>query len=205
MLLSVAMRLKLSLLLTFSSLLLFLAGWDRHDVLSLALLPSGEGAEVRVSARAYTPEESKAHLSRDLVRRGYQPIQVTICNNSPRTYTFSSARVGLDLVSAKEAAARVTRSALPRSLAYKLASVIFWPLAIPGTIDTIRTLKAHQALRRDFEAKAMKEEEEALPPYASVSRLLFVPQEAYTATFTVTLIDAETQEHWCYQTSAERT
>ncbi len=62
---------------------------------------------------------------------------------------------------------------------------------IPGAIDTIHTFHTYKLLKKDYAAKALKDE--IIPVYSTVNRILFVPQDDFKDQFTVTLI--ETKEH----------
>ena len=58
---------------------------------------------------------------------------------------------------------------------------------IPGTIDTFRTFKAHKRLKRDLKARAIKEE--AISPYSTVHRMIYVPMAEFKEHFTIKLTD----------------
>jgi hypothetical protein len=142
-------------------------------------------AGVTVSYKAYTPRESKASLNRDLLSRGYQPVQVTIQNNTSHTYSVSPRDVSLPLAGPANVAMSITKEAIPRSIAYKVAGFFFWPLIIPGTIDSIHTFQTHSNLKRDFAVKSLKRE--TVPPYATIHRILFVPLKSYQDDFSLVL------------------
>ena len=94
----------------------------------------------------------------------------------------------------------VTKSAIPRGLAYKIAGFFFWPLLFPGTIDTIKTYKSHKALKKDFTAKGIKDE--VIAPYSTFNRVIFVPLKQYKKNFTVTLVDQETKRDVRWESKA---
>src|SRR3972149_7071984 len=80
-----------------------------------------------ITAKAYNEAESKQFLERDLLSRGYQPIQISIQNNSPQSYALKLDELELERVPPHEIARKVMRGAIPRSIAYKVASFLFWP------------------------------------------------------------------------------
>jgi hypothetical protein len=98
-------------------------------------------------------------------------------------------------------ALKVTKSAIPRGIAYKIASFFFWPFMIPSTIDSIRVLSHHSSLKRDLMAKSMKEE--IVAPYSTFHRVLFVPEKEFKENFKVTLIDLDTLEPTEFDTSVQ--
>ncbi len=140
--------------------------------------------------KTFTAEESKIYLNRDVTDRGYQAVHVTIQNNTASSFKVSPDNVSLPLAKPKDVAMQITKSALPRYVGYKIAGFLFWPFMIPGTIDSIKTYKTHQMLKKDFASKALKEE--TILPFSTVHRILFVAEEEYSSEFSLTLIDTST-------------
>lgn len=140
--------------------------------------------------KALTAEESRTYLSRDVIDRGYQAVHVTIQNNTANSFKVSPNNVSLPLAKPKDVAMQVTKSAIPRSVGYKVAGFLFWPFMIPGTIDSIKTYKNHQLLKKDFASKALKEE--TILPFSTIHRILFIAEEEYSPEFSLTLIDMST-------------
>jgi len=147
---------------------------------------------IQVHIKPYTSEESNLYLNHDLPSRGIQPFEITIDNPTPNQFYVSEEPINLPQVSASKIALKITKSSIPRSIAYKIASLFFWPIAIPGTIDSIRTLKKHKSMKRDFTAKALQSEE-SIAQYSSLHRIVFVKIEDYTQPLIVTLIDKTSQ------------
>ncbi|NGX40009.1 MAG: hypothetical protein KR126chlam1_01349 [Chlamydiae bacterium] len=148
---------------------------------------------VFVRAKAYTRNESKAYLDRDLVQKGLQPVQITIQNNTERTYLLSNRGVDLSAVSSNSVATRLSLSALPRSIAFKIAAFFFWPFIIPATIDSIFSFQSHLKMRKDFYAKSVKDHEEVLAPYSVVNRIIFVSSKEHASSFTLYLKEQKSQ------------
>ena len=148
---------------------------------------------VHIRAKAYTKKESKMYLSRNLLSRGYQPVQLTIQNNTAHGYLLSNHGVDIPNASAKQVAFRVTSSAIPRSIAFKVAGLIFWPFLIPGVIDSILTFKSHMHLQHDFYAKSIKDRGEILLPFSTVHRIIFIPRDEFSPDFTLYLEDTESR------------
>jgi len=142
---------------------------------------------VHISAKIYDAKESKAYLDRNLLQVGYQPVQVTIQNNTEDTYILSKEGLEMSSSTSSEVAGSVTRTAIPRSIGFKVAGFFFWPLIIPGTIDSIITFKAHLQMKRDYHAKSIKDEGELLTPYSTVHRVIFLPSNQTPEEFTLHL------------------
>lgn len=182
-------------MLTLFVMVLVLTGWDSYRATALPMeLPSFIGNEVHVVAIAYTKQECKANLHRDLLDRGYRPIQVTVQNNTSHLYSFSEESVSLRCTHPRHVALKVSAKAIPRAIGYKIASFLFWPFMIPSTIDSLRTYKAHKDMKKDFTAKGIKEKEEVILPYSTISRILFIKEKDFQEDFTVSLIDKKSEE-----------
>ncbi len=196
------------MLATLAFIFLFATGWQRHQLHPLKpvaseLLPvfSIKDRGVVIFARAITPDESKRYFGHDLISRGVQPLQLMIQNNTSEEYSLCPSSIDLDRVEASKVAFKVTKSAIPRAIAYRVASLLFWPFAIPSTIDSIRVATHHNKLKRDLKAKAVKDE--VIAPYTTFHRILFVPVQKFKEVFKVTLIDLDTLQPMEFNTTVE--
>ena len=172
--------------------------FDSISVERLFFVKKEEG--VSITAKAYSEEESKRYLQRDLLSRGYQPIQISIQNNSPRSFILKLDTLSQERVPPQEIARRVIRSALPRAVGYKLASFLFWPFFLPSALDSLHTMNTYRALKQDYQAKELREER--IPPYATVNRILFIRTQAFEPAFPLKLVDIHTGEVIDYLTTA---
>jgi hypothetical protein len=195
--------------LTFLSLFfLLMTGFDRHQrhpltSASSQVLPhfALDKNQLLVTARMMTVEESKRNFGHDLISREVQPLQLTIQNNTSDEYSLCPSSVDLPRVDAGKIAFKITKSAIPRSIAYKIAGFFFWPFMIPGTIDSIRVLSHHQKVKKDLQAKSMRDE--VVAPYSTFNRVLFVPEKEFQETFKVTLIELESLQPQEFEVTAE--
>jgi hypothetical protein len=183
-------------LLALAMIFLLTTGWQRYQSHPLTpvtaeLLPnfSLDHSRVTVVAKAMSASESKQNFGHDLTSRGVQPLQLSIQNNTSNEYSLCPSSVDLPRIEASKVAFKVTKSAIPRGVAYKVASFFFWPFMIPSTIDTIRVLSNHKHLKKDLMAKSMRDE--VVAPYSTFHRVLFVPKDELKQTFKVTLIELE--------------
>jgi hypothetical protein len=188
-----------SLLLAIVAISLFFIGssWNNYRPLSLQTELSSFGEEnggVKITAKAYTSDESQAFLHQNLLNKGYAPVELVIHNNTANAYTLSAASVPLLCDRGNDVAWSITKKAIPRGVGLKVLGFLFWPFTIPSAIDTIVTYKKHQSLTKDLTAKTLKEQEEIVPPYASITRVLYVKSEGFRETFSVSLQDIESKE-----------
>jgi hypothetical protein len=159
-----------------------------------------EKGGVLISSKAYSSDESKTFLGTDMVDKGYQPVEISIQNNTSKTYKLEADKVTLPTASASKMTWNVTKGTIPRSIGYKVASFFFWPFMIPGTIDSFRTLKSHKNLKADLSAKILKDE--TIIPYSTVKRVLFVPKEEFKPDYQVILFEVERQYHQRFNVTA---
>jgi len=197
-------------LFTLTAIFILTTSWDRYQFhplkpVTVELLPtfSLNHSQVNIVAKALSSDESKQNFGHDLISRGIQPLQLSIQNNTPNEYSLCPSSVDLPHVKASKVAFKVTKSTIPRGIAYKIASFFFWPFMIPSTIDSIRVLSHHHHLKKDFKAKSLKDE--VVAPYSTFHRVLFVPREGFEETFKVTLIDLDTLEPTEFNTTVFNT
>lgn len=146
---------------------------------------------VHIWARAYSSYESQRNLEKNILALGVQPIEVKIQNHSDKTYYLSTDGIDIESLSPKKVAGTLLIEAIPRSIAYKVVSFFFWPMILPATIDEIITYTSYRSLKGDLEAKSVKNEGEAILPYSTVHRILFVSNSQMREELDVTLFEAE--------------
>lgn len=142
---------------------------------------------IHVMAKAYTSEESKKYLKKDLLKYGIQPVQITIQNNSREEFSLSNGSVDLPTAEPSSIAKKVMISALPRGIILRVASIFFWPVMIPSTIDSVITIKSYKIIKNDLTAKSVKKE--VIAPYSIYNRIVFVPMKEYKESFDINLIE----------------
>lgn len=174
-------------------------GWYHHYIRHLtsvasSVIPAFDPDETRLEVyiKPLSSDESKKLLGHNLPSKGFQPLHITIQNNSPYEYSISPSSIDMNHIDSKEVAKAIKNSALPRSIAFKILGFFFWPFIIPGTIDTIHTFHTYNLLKKDYKAKSMKDE--TVPVYSVINRILFVAQEDFKDKFTMTLIETDKQK-----------
>ena len=146
-----------------------------------------------VAAKAFSKADCKRYLDRDLISKGFQPIQLYIENVSDKTYLFSTSRVNLPLCPPEEVAKKAHTSTLARIGGYGAAAIFASPLfVIPAVIDGLGSSRANSVLDHDFAEKSAKDQ--LIPPYTHKNMLLFIPIDSTQDSFVVTLLDEETNK-----------
>ena len=151
-----------------------------------------EKEEVVLLSKAFSVADCKKYLDRDVLRAGYQPVQIFIQNNTNKSFIFSPERVSLPLVSSEQVAEKVHTSTGGRAAAYGAGSLFFWPLLIPAVVDAAKSSEANKDLDVDFNAKAARAQ--VIPPHSHLNVLLFVSREDYRDNFSVFLVDQKTSK-----------
>lgn len=149
-------------------------------------------SRLEVACEWMSGNESKEVFGHDFPDRKIYPLKISIQNNTARDYSLSASSIDLPAMDPSAVAMSITKSTIPRSIAYKVASLFFWPLMIPSTIDGIKILSHHNSLKKDIRAKSLKYEEgETVAPYSTFHRVLFVDSKNKKDDFKVTIIDVD--------------
>jgi len=150
--------------------------------------------QLKVSARVYSSEESEQVLRVDLTDKGYVPVEVTIQNQGDHAYAVSMASTAMRSDRPKDVAWKYYKSSIPRAVGWRVLSFFFWPFMVPSTIDSVVSFKKNRMLLKSLTAKGFKEIDEIVLPYSLVKRLLYIPQEAFYNTFSVSMEDLDGDE-----------
>jgi hypothetical protein len=154
--------------------------------------PSSTKESVLIVAKRFTKGDCDRFLDRNVIAEGYQPVQLYIQNDSDKNYIFSLNRISLPTARPEEVAEKVHTSTAGRAAGYGAGALILWPLAIPAIVDGIKSSQANDALDNDFIAKAARDQ--ILYPHSRQNMILFVPTHSYQHSFTLTLIDQESNQ-----------
>lgn len=190
------MNKKLKLSVLFSLMLLSSCASYKANTLThlspQAAAYSDQKEGVIIACRAFTKQDCKRYLDRDVIKKGFQPIQITIKNDSNRFLIFSKNSIDLPLADAASVADTVHTSTVGRATAYGVGALFIWPLAIPAIVDGVKSSNANEQLDRDFAAKVTNDQ--TIIPSGQLNGLIFVPTESYRESFTLTLVDKDTKE-----------
>jgi hypothetical protein len=150
--------------------------------------------QLAVSAKVFDKADCKRYLDRDVLAKGYQPIQLFIENNTDKSYLLLLDQVGLASYDPETVARSVHTSTVGRVLGYGIPGlVIAWPLIIPAIVDGIKSSEANDALDMDFYVKSVKEDQVLLPG-SRFNKLVFADLKEVPAEFTVTLVEQESKK-----------
>lgn len=161
--------------------------------LTIVSTPSNQNSGIIVASKAFTKADCKKYLDRDVISKGYQPVQLYIQNNTDASYLFSPSRVSLPCARAEEVAEKVHTSTAGRAGGYTAAAVLtFGILLIPAAVDGVKSHNANESLDNDYACKVAKEQ--ILFPHSHANMIMFVPRESYHDAFTITFINQKDQK-----------
>ena len=179
-------------------LLLLTTSCASYKAQSLPMLSSQSASytekkqNIEVSCRVFNKEDCKRYLDRDVIAKGYLPIQISIVNDTNRYLLFSKNNIDITCADPAIVAREVHTSTVGRATGYGVGALFIWPLAIPAIVDGVKSSDANANLNRDFADKTSSEQ--IITPYGRLNGLIFVPIELYREAFTLTLVDKETKE-----------
>lgn len=149
-------------------------------------------AGLRIYAKALSRKECKKVLGRNVLAKGYQPVQLFIENHTDKTYLFTKNGVSLPIEDPAEVAKKLHTSTIARATGYGVAALFFSPVfAVPAIVDGMGSAKANDLLDSDYIAKGSKDQ--SIYPFSFVNMILFIPCESYQSSFAVTLINESTK------------
>lgn len=140
---------------------------------------------VKVALRAFTPEDCKRYFDRPLIQKGYQPVQISIENNTDNYILFSEQSLSIPVVPAQEVADKVHSSMVGQALAF-------------GFIGMISASQANDKLDRDFSSK-VSDGNNTIMPYGCYNGVIFISTQNYRNNFKLTLINSDTKQRLEYQ------
>ena len=187
-------------IIIFTAASLFLTGCASYNALPLNSMSSqvvnvsepSNRANLVVAAKKLSRAECLKYFDRDVIKEGYQPIQLYIQNDTNDSYIFSLSRISLSTARPEEVADRVHTSTVARATLYGAGALILWPLAIPAVIDGVKSAQANEALDADYMAKAMKEQ--AIEPHSTFNGVVFIPKEYENQRIELHLVNQKTNQ-----------
>lgn len=197
------MNLKSIALQALSLLMLFgLTGCAKYRATSLKSLTvrsQTKKSSISFSHKVFSASDCRRYLGRNVIRKRYQPIQITFTNNTDQYFTLSKHSLSFDCVSTKEVAKSVRFNTVGRVVGYSILGIFLWPFIIPAIVDGIGSAKANKEIEADFTAKALSKM--VVEPHSKVSGIVFIPADAdLDENFTLTVSDLE---HKPYTLSVE--
>jgi len=135
--------------------------------------------------------DCRRYLGRNLLRKGYLPIQISLTNNTNHSFRIE---FGSGNVRAEDAARAVHTNTAGRAVGYGVAGLFVWPFLIPALVDGVGSAKANEELDDDFARKALHNQ--LVRPSRVIEGVVFVPVEYNDEDLVITAIDQETNKRY---------
>lgn len=169
-----------------------------------------EGSEVLAGAVAFNKAACKKYLGRNIISKGYQPLQLYIQNNSDKNYIFSLNRISVPCARPEEIASKIYTKKVGGTLVCAAASlltgaVLMSPTAADGLFTVSTAL--HNAGSTDadksfnntlFDKTA---HDQVIFRHSHFNKLLFVPVDNFQQTISVTLIEQDSKQEKSFNIS----
>jgi len=152
---------------------------------------------VTVSCKAFSASESKRYLGRNVLAKGYQPVQICVQNESKSFLLLSPQSLNVPIAPPDDVARLVHTNTAGRATAYGVAGLFIWPLLIPAVVDGVGSSQANQRLNADYASKGMNES--VIQPYTTLNRVVFIPKSDWNNAFRLVLLDKETRSKLVYE------
>jgi len=157
----------------------------------LKTLVCHERPKPSVVCKAFTAEECKGYLGRDVVSAGYKPIQITVTNSTDEYFQLNVKDISLKTVAADVVAQSVYNNTTGCMTAWGIASCFIPILIVPGIVLSARSYEKNQKLTNDFICGSLNDT--TIAPGASINGTIFVAIQDYNDTFTISLINRDSQ------------
>ncbi len=144
---------------------------------------------IELCVKRLSGPESHRQFGRDLVDLGYQPIKITILNDSDDQLLIRASSIDLEHVSAKQVCQGTERSVLGLLSGPAYLSVFFaWPVLAPVIGAGVWLSACNKSVKSKIREKFFGEDKVVeLLPYEQLSRYVFVPTNTPTERFNLYL------------------
>ena len=174
--------------LVLTGTLLLLTGCADYKASSLSSIPSEtviiSGQErfkqepaVSVSCKVFDRKDCERYLGRNILSKGYVPIQLTIRNETNDSMYLSSDHFNVSLTPPKEVAEKVHTSTVGRVCGWAAAGLFFSPFIIPAIYDGVMSSKANRSLDKDYGTKTLREC--TILPYTQFNGIIFLSKSQW--------------------------
>ena len=170
--------------------------------LSGGVLSNKKEQFVSFKHRVFSKRDCKKYLDRNVISKGYQPVNIELTNNSNRCLDISTKRFSFPCVPAEEVASKVHTSTTNRAVGYGVAGLFVWPLLIPAVVDGVGSSNANKQLDEDFAQKELRDQ--IVGPYSRINALIFVPKEDFDKHFSFTVVDRQNGEKFVLSPGSPR-
>jgi hypothetical protein len=175
-----------------------------HPKSSLSNLNTGISQQTKESTisfnhHVFSTDDCLRYLDRNIIARGYQPVNITFTNNTKYSLTFSTKSFSFPCALVEEVAEKAHTNTKGRAVGYGVASLCVPILWIPAVVDGVGSSKANKKLNADFSRKSLRDQ--VVNPFSTVSGLIFVPTGSFNPNFTFVVNDFKNDKKYTLSSS----
>lgn len=181
--------LSISLLFTLSGFSPFLhcANYKALPLEALSIL-SNEPNTLSFNHLKFSKKDCSRYLGRDkVIKRGFQPIQISFTNNTTRSLILNLDSFSLPCISAANVAEVLHFNVVSRVVGWTIGALFIWPLVIGAIVEGIAAPRANDKLEIDYAGKALKNQ--IVKPHTTAHGLIFVPVNNFHNDFSFSVVD----------------
>ena len=168
---------------------------------------------VYTSCKAFSKEDSNRYIGKNVLSHGYQPVQISIRNDSNDPFYLPVNGISLPIVDPEIIAKELEYSTAARTVAMTGAGfvganliaipsmLLLGPLGVLVPLATlvaapvvtgVKSSQANQQMEQDYNKKGVKDV--YISPHTTINMLLFVSEDQYHPNFTITLRNTRTND-----------
>lgn len=157
----------------------------KPENLSIPMGQMQEKQEVAITKYVFSEKDCLKYFDRKIIKKGYQPIQLLIKNNSKKTFVLQSDNITLPLIPIKNISSKIHRD-----LSWKMTKYFLIGGPTLAALEGFRSYEVNKKIDKDFANKTLGDENVIkIKPHKICNRVMFVTKENYDSKFKVTLID----------------
>lgn len=150
---------------------------------------------ISLESKAFTAKDCKTFFnSKSILKKGYQPVQITVKNNSQSTVSISPSDLSFSCVAPQEVADTLHRSSKARGLGLGIPGMLGGGLVfiIPAFVQGLGAHDYNDDMDADFANKALQPQ--VIAPGKTVSGVVFTTRESFSHDFTLTVKNESSKE-----------
>lgn len=150
---------------------------------------------ITFDCQIFKAKECKKYFnSKSIIKKGYQPVYVSITNNSKQNIDISQEGFNFSVVSAQDVATSLHRNGAKRGVGFGIsgALLLFWPLLVVGIVQGCGAQDFNDTMDDDFKYKELNNQ--VVLPGQTVTGVVFARVHSFNKNFTWTVKNQNTEK-----------
>ena len=148
---------------------------------------------VSLDCKVFGLKDCKKYLnSKNIIKKGFQPIEVTFTNNSKHSIEISPEDFNFSCVNAQYVASTLHRNGAARGIGFGIGCLFWWPLLIPAIVQGCGANDYNYDMDSDYSKKEFVKQ--TVAPGATVSGIVFAVRKEFKRNFTFTVKNKAVKE-----------